>query len=312
MSSDRGRSALGKGLGALIPAPRFANLSDEYFQCAIAKVRPDPEQPRQQFGDAALEELVASIKEKGILQPLVVRKEGDGFIVVAGERRLRAARKAGLKQIPVLVKDVASDEAFELALIENIQREDLNPIEEANAYQRLLDASDYTQEVLARRLGKNRSTIANTLRLLRLSSSHQQLLIDGTLSPGHARCLLCVDDTDAREGLARRIVDEGLNVREAERAAKAAKAAKAEGDQAEGDQPRETKQRSPSALQVYCDQLAVELSERLGTPVRIKARGRRGQLNIQFKSLDELRDLHRRLVDEEPAPAQLRVAADFT
>ena len=288
----RGRTALGKGLSALIPAPRYTNLNDDYFMCRVADIRQDPTQPRQRFDDDALEELVASIKEKGIIQPLVVRKgEPDGYIVVAGERRLRASRKAGLKEVPVIVKDVATEEAFELALIENIQREDLNAIEEAAAYQRLIDSSSYTQEVLARRLGKNRSTIANALRLLTLSTDHQQLLIDRRITPGHARCLLAVQDDSQRQALAERILSQDLSVRDAEKAARTAKPGTAD-IQAANDPV----QKPASAVQLYCDQLADELSRALDSSVTVKARGRRGKLIISFSSLEELRALHQRLM----------------
>ncbi|PKN55777.1 MAG: chromosome partitioning protein ParB [Deltaproteobacteria bacterium HGW-Deltaproteobacteria-14] len=298
-----GRTALGKGLSALIAPPKYAHVNDDYFMCPVAKVRPDPQQPRQSFDDASLEELVASIKEKGILQPIVVRKDGaDGYLVVAGERRLRASRKAGLTDVPVLVKDVASDEAFELALIENIQREDLNPIEEANAYQRLIDSSSYTQEVLARRLGKQRSTIANALRLLKLDADHQQLLIDRTITAGHARCLLAIDDATQRELLATRIAVEDLSVRDCEKVVREAKHQDA--PPAELLPPR---QKPASAVQLYCDQLAAELQEVLGAKVEIKARGRKGKLTVDFSSLDDLRAIHQRLIGSpgpRPAPPE--------
>jgi len=288
-AAARGRNALGKGLSALIPPPKYAHLNDDYFMCPVAKVRPDPAQPRQRFDDTALDELVSSIKEKGILQPIVVRKDGpDAYIVVAGERRLRASRKAGLTEVPVLVKDVATDEAFELALIENIQREDLNAIEEASAYQRLIDSSNYTQDVLARRLGKQRSTIANALRLLKLDPDHQQLVIDRTITAGHARCLLALDDPGQRAALADRIVNEDLSVRDCERAVRDTRA--------ESDAPpaQAPKQKAASAVQLYCDQL--------GLKVEIKARGRKGKITIDFGTLEELRSLHQRLAGQPAAP----------
>lgn len=292
---NRGRTALGKGLGALIPPPRFSHLNDDYFMCPVDKVTPDPHQPRQRFDDDALAELVASVKEKGILQPIVVRKgEEEGtYIVVAGERRLRASRRAGLKDVPVLVKDVASDEALELALIENIQREDLNPIEEAAAFQRLLESKQYTQEVLARHLGKQRSTIANALRLLKLESAHQQLLIDGSITAGHARALLSLDDEEARADLARRVVDQGLSVRDAETVAKRAKEATA----SRGHKPS-TRSDAKSALDTYYDHLADTLSKALGTHVAIKGKGRRGKLVVSFSDLEQLSDLAARLQPE--------------
>jgi ParB family transcriptional regulator, chromosome partitioning protein len=282
-----GRSALGKGLSALIPAPRYANQRDDYFLCPISEISADPGQPRLRFDDERLEELVASIKEKGILQPLVVRKasEAKGYIVIAGERRLRAAKKAGLGEVPVLVKDVASNEALELALIENLQREDLNPIEEALAYQRLLESEDYTQDVLARRLGKNRSTIANALRLLRLGASHQAMVVEGRITAGHARCLLALDDDAQREALASKILAEDLSVREAE-----------EWVRREREAPRASSEPTPNAprvtpLQPYYESVAEDLARALGVAVQIQSRGRKGRICINFESLDELRRL---------------------
>lgn len=281
-----GRSALGKGLSALIPAPRYANQRDDYFLCPIDNVGADPGQPRQRFDEEKLEELVASIKEKGILQPIVVRRVADatpGYVVVAGERRLRAARRAGLTDIPVLVKEVASNEALELALIENLQREDLNPIEEAHAYQRLLEGENYTQDVLARRLGKNRSTIANTLRLLRLESKHQALLVEGRLSAGHARCLLAVEDDAQRASLAETIVAGDLSVRDAEDWVRRQREPAAR-------EPKEDPRGAPP-LQPYFERVAAELAEALGTPVALVSRGRKGRISIAFESLEDLRRL---------------------
>jgi len=282
-----GRSALGKGLSALIPAPRYANQRDDYFLCQLTDVVADPAQPRQRFDDERLEELVASIKEKGILQPIVVRKgpgPGINYIVVAGERRLRAARRAGLTEVPVLVKDVATNEALELALIENLQREDLNPIEEAQAYQRLLESEDYTQDVLARRLGKNRSTIANTLRLLRLHQAHQSMVVEGRLTAGHARCLLAVEDDAQRETLATKILAEDLSVREAE------EWVRKERETPKQAAPTPTEPRT-TPLQPYYESVAADLGRALEAEVQIQSRGRKGRICISFESLDELRRL---------------------
>lgn len=306
-----GRSALGKGLSALIPAPRYANQRDDYFLCKIDEVQADPNQPRQRFDDEKLEELVSSIKEKGILQPIVVRRAPDGkpgYIVVAGERRLRAAKKAGLAEVPVLVKDVATSEALELALIENLQREDLNPIEEAQAYQRLLESEDYTQDVLARRLGKNRSTIANALRLLRLSTEHQSMVVEGRISAGHARCLLAVEDDNQRASLAGAIVANELSVREAEdwvrRERDREQAATASGAGSNDDTTDATTSRV-TPLQPYYDAVASELSAALGVPVQIQSRGRKGRISIAFASLEELRRLKAQL---DPAGELARTA----
>lgn len=283
------RKALGRGLGALIAPPRYSNINDDYFMCPIGDVQPDPEQPRQRFDDRALDELVASIKEKGILQPLVVRKQGKSYIIIAGERRHRAAAKAGLKEVPVLVKDVATDEAFELALIENIQREDLNPIEEASAYQRLLDKPGYTQQVVARKVGKDRSTITNATRLLKLESPLQQLVIDGKLTAGHARSLLSVKQPEARQTLAERIVSEGLSVRQTEAAAR----------ETTGREPQRRPRRKPEPgpLAPYYETVARELTQSLGRKVTVASRGARGRLSIEFRSIEDLRKLRDQLTE---------------
>jgi ParB family transcriptional regulator, chromosome partitioning protein len=299
-----GRSALGKGLGALIPAPKMANHNDNFFMCPVSDVCRDPNQPRHHFDDEKLEELVASIKKKGILQPIVVRRTAtDGnaadapapFMIVAGERRLRAARKAGLKEVPVIVKDVESTEAFELALIENIQREDLNPIEEAMAYQRLIEYQDYTPAEVADRVGKNRSTIANALRLLKLDGHHQTLVVEGRMSAGHARTLLALETTDERNTLAEEILARGLSVREAEEWVKSrrqpepAPASDATPEDADGTR------RGAHPLQPFYDAIAADLQAALGAQVSIAARGRKGKVQISFDSLEDLDRLRKQL-----------------
>ncbi len=281
------RTALGKGLGALLPVPQYRNHGDDYFLCPLARIEVDPDQPRERFDEDALAELVGSIREKGILQPIVVRRgpTPDSYIVIAGERRLRAATRVGLADVPVLVKDVASEEAFELALIENIQRQDLNAIEEAKAYDRLLLRPGMTQDALAHRIGKNRSTIANSLRLLKLDRGLQQRVIEGQLTAGHARSLLSVEDEVLRDELAQRIVDQGLSVRSAEQAARDLRTAA----------PRPTTHRAASPLEPYCEGIAKELSAALGCPVQVKLKGRKGKLIVQFQGVDELRRLRDRL-----------------
>ena len=285
-----GRQTLGKGLGALLPAPEYAAHRDDYFLCPVAELHADPEQPRQHFDDAALEELVVSVREKGILQPLVVRTnpDGPGYLLVAGERRLRAARKLRLRDVPVLVKDVASEEAFELALIENIQREDLNPIEEALAYERLLSREGMTQDTLANRLGKSRSAIANARRLLKLGADLQALVVNGRLSAGHARTLLVLDDPTGRAELAERALADGLSVREVERLAR---------QMARGE-PVSRPKRGPSPLEPYLESLAEEIGGALGVSAAVKLRGRRGKLVLQFHGIEQLRSLRDRLVTD--------------
>ena len=270
-----GRSALGKGLSALIPAPRFANQRDDFFLCKIDDVQADPNQPRQRFDDEKLDELVASIKEKGILQPIVVRRASDGkpgYIVVAGERRLRAARKAGLSELPVLVKDVASSEALELALIENLQREDLNPIETARAFSRLVEEQKQSIEKIAQRVGKDRSTISNSLRLLKLPKEVLDLVENGELSEGHGRAILTAESPSRMIELAKQAVAQGWSVRETERRARG-----------EAKPAAAPKQKSANVRD-----LESRLAKRLGSPVAIEDNEGKGKIEIRYASLDEL------------------------
>jgi ParB family chromosome partitioning protein len=282
------RQALGKGLGALIPAPRYENLSDDYFLCPIEALDVDPDQPREHFDEQAMAELMESIREKGILQPLIVRAhpgQKKRYIVIAGERRLRAARGCRLPHVPVLLKDVTSDEILELALIENIQREDLNAIEEARAYHRLMQRAGMTQDTLSHRIGKSRSAVANSMRLLQLDSSLQTDLLSKRLTTGHARTLLSVPLAPQRRELADRIIADTLTVREAERLVRQWKR--------QDSAPRTKKRSQP--LQPYCETIAEELRSVLGTDVDIRVRGRRGRLVIHFGGIDTLRKIRDRL-----------------
>ncbi|MGB0590102.1 MAG: ParB/RepB/Spo0J family partition protein [Myxococcota bacterium] len=290
-----GRQTLGKGLGALLPAPEYAAHRDDYFLCPVAEVHPDPGQPRRHFDDAALDELVVSVREKGILQPLVVRTrpDGPGYLLIAGERRLRAAQRLRLRDVPVLVKEVASDEAFELALIENIQREDLNPIEEALAFERLLSAEGMTQETLALRIGKSRSSIANALRLLKLSEVLQAHVEQGLLSSGHARALLSLDDLARRDELGAKVIEEKLSVRETERLAKLWNRG----------EPRVRGPRKPGPLAPYLEGLADEIGTALDLQATVKLRGRQGKLTLQFHGVEQLRTLRDFLVQSAEADA---------
>ena len=210
---------LGKGIDALLQGRPLEQLSQmsSIMMVEIDHISPNPDQPRKQFNQQTLNELADSIREKGIIQPIIAEDRGDGtYIVVAGERRYRAARLAGLTEVPVVSQDFTEDEKLEIALIENIQREDLNPIDEARALQHAIEQSGITQEQLAKRLGKSRPAIANALRLLRLESEMQDALAEGTITPGHARALLALSDDFERKQLFDRIVTDGLSVREAE------------------------------------------------------------------------------------------------
>ncbi len=282
------RRALGRGLDALLPAappPASATSSAErsersVFVCPIEKIVPNKGQPRQFFAPEALEELASSIREHGLLEPLVVRRrpgDVDKFELIAGERRWRASQKAGLREVLVVVKDVTPAIAFELALIENVQREDLNAVELAEALQRLVDEHGYTQESLATRIGKDRSTIANSLRLLKLPPSVRSKVIDGTLSEGHARALLGADSSAQIEDLAEKAMRGRLSVRATEALVRSTKQKRSAASDAEA------KEKSSSIRDVES-----RLSRALGTKVELKDRGNKGEIVIPYADLDAL------------------------
>ncbi|HEX2121323.1 MAG TPA: ParB/RepB/Spo0J family partition protein [Thermoanaerobaculia bacterium] len=281
------KKALGRGLGALIPtrppeapppppqaAPGLANIP-------IEQISPNPFQPRKTFNDASIEELARSVREHGIIQPLVVTKIGDHkYRLVAGERRFRAAQKAGLTTVPVVIKETMADsDTLQIALIENIQREDLNPIEEAYAYHQLHEEFGLTQEEISKRVGKERSTVANFLRLLRLPDGVKKLLASGQLSMGHARAILAIESKKAQEQLAERVVKRNLNVRQTEMLA-AEKSPKAAEPEKEKD--------------VFTRDAEDKLARTLRSKVEIDRKRRGGVIHIRFGSEDELI----RLVDE--------------
>lgn len=273
------RKALGKGLSALIPdAEKEETRIEEYFQCPIEAIEPNPMQPRQEFEEGALEELSRSIKEKGIITPILVSKTKDGYQLIAGERRWRAAQKAGLETIPVVVKETTPLESLELALIENIHRKDLNSIEEAQAYKRWLENSKTTQEILAQRVGKERSTITNLLRLLNLPLDIQKDIIDKILTMGHARVLAGLKSPGDQKRFRDIIVKKQLTVRQTENLIKKENSKSA---------PKKEKDEE----EYYIESLAEGLKRSLGTKVEIKRRGKKGQINIFFYSNDELERL---------------------
>src|SRR5947207_11386507 len=209
------RPALGRGLGALIPGGSPSERKG-VMNLGIEEIRPNRSQPRRHFDERQIEELAESIRSKGVLLPLIVRRDSDGYVLVAGERRWRAAQRAGLRELPVMVREVTDNESFEIALIENIQREDLNPIEEAEAYKRLIEEHGLTQDELAARVGKDRSTVTNTLRLLRLPEAIKEAIVAGALSMGHARALLAIADEGDLKKAADKVMAENLSVRAAE------------------------------------------------------------------------------------------------
>ena len=271
------RKALGKGLSALIPgANRLEEGEEQYFQCPIEALEPNPSQPRQDFSPSELEELVNSVREKGIITPLLVSRTQTGYQLIAGERRWRAAQKAGLERIPVVVREATPTESLELALIENIHRKDLNAIEEALAYRKLLEETGVTQDLLAKRLGKDRSSVTNLLRLLKLPATIQKDLIDGRLHMGHARILAGLDTSEEQNVLRDEIVKKGLSVRQSEALAKRWKSV------------TPSKKRKGADVDYYLRSLTDKLKRSLGTKVDINRKGGKGRISIYFYSDEEL------------------------
>jgi ParB family chromosome partitioning protein len=278
------KKALGRGLGALIPSrpveappppPPAASQGSGLAMVPIEQISPNPYQPRKTFNDASIEELARSVREHGIIQPLVVTKIGDNkYRLIAGERRFRAAQKAELKTVPVVIKETMADgDVLQVALIENIQREDLNPIEEAYAYHQLHEEFQLTQEEISKRVGKERSTVANFLRLMKLPDSVKKLLASGQLSMGHARAILAVDTPKKQEQLAERVVKRNLNVRQTEMLA-AEKSPKAEQPEKEKD--------------VFTRDAEERLAKTLRSRVEIDRKRRGGVIHIRYGSEDEL------------------------
>ena len=270
--------ALGRGLDALIPGiDTVEDRSKEYFQCDIELIRPNRFQPRLRFSDDELEELSRSIKEHGIIQPLLVREDDNGYELATGERRLRAAKNAGLSHVPVVVKSITDSDLLEMSIVENIQREDLNPMEEAEAYNMLITEFDLTQDQVAVRVGKSRSAVANFLRLRQLPEQIKISIIDGALSMGHARALLGAKTSAQQNAVWRSVISKGLSVRETENLIKRLKS--------EEIKPKES---SPSSEQRYLLSLAEDHARHFGTQVQIKRRGQTGTVEIKFYSNDDL------------------------
>lgn len=285
--------ALGRGLDALLPvpssspAPSGSSIERNVFICPVDKIVPQKGQPRQRFDEAALAQLSASISDHGLIEPIVVRRlpgPVEKYEIIAGERRWRASQKAGLTEVQVVVKDVSSTEAFELAIIENIQREDLNPIELAEAFDRLIREHAYTHETLAGLVKKDRSTITNSLRLLKLPPRVRGLVISNELSEGHARTILGAPDEGAMEQIADKITRGRLSVRQTEALVKKAKSDAASLEK--GPQPAEASDTEAKSLAVR--DLEEQLQRRLGTRVEVHDRKGKGELVISYGSLDEL------------------------
>ena len=310
------RSGLGKGLGALIPAEVANDRSSILRQVSISSIRPNPLQPRTRFEEEAMTSLASSIREVGVLQPVLVREAGpDDYELIAGERRWRAARRAGLQTMPVLVQTVSDVRSLEQALVENLHREDLNALEEAAAFQQLVDEFDYTHEQVAARVGKSRTTVTNTLRLLQLPAGVQRALADGTITAGHARALLGTPDRSFQEDLAKRAVAEGLTVRAVEESvrrhiqgAQPDPADTANGTasphaeavhharEPEVESPTVdagTRRRLPAPGVLELEDL---LSNHLNTRVKVDMGAKRGRVLVEFATLEDLERIYKLMV----------------
>jgi len=272
------RMALGKGLGALLPEFGQAE-SKAFLYCGIEEIIPNRSQPRKHFDESKLQELAESIKEKGILEPLIVRKTDQGYELIVGERRWRAAQKAGLKEVPVVVKEAEGREALEISLIENLQREDLNPIEAAEAFKHLIEEFKISQEDLSKRIGKDRTTIANTLRLLKLPIEIRNQLLQNRITSGHARAILSLESKEKQKELCALIIKKGLSVREAEALAKRW-----------SEKPKKsiTAVKKKGDLESQLNSLQDSLRKYLGTKVQINRKGNRGKIEIEYYSNQDL------------------------
>jgi len=272
------KKALGKGLSALIPIEEDKEIKIEEID--IEKIFSRENQPRQKFDEEKLIELADSIKEHGIIQPIILKKTDKGYEIVAGERRWRAAKIAGLKRIPAVIKELNKEKMMEIALIENIQREDLNPLEEANAYKTLMEECGMTQEELAKKIGKSRSFIANTIRLLNLEDEIKEMIIEGKITSGHARALLSVEDPVERIRLAKKIADENISVRDVENIVKQ--------KNERGEKKRKKGKEETKKEMNNLNNIEEMLKEALGTKVCIKGNEKRGKIEIEFYSEEEL------------------------
>lgn len=276
MPSPKKKQALGRGLNALMGEAQTETGSvAPDMLIDITKIQPNPNQPRTHFNETLLQELSESIRENGVLQPLLVRKKGQKYEIIAGERRYQASKLAGIEKLPVIIKDVDDQKMLELALIENLQRSDLNPIEEAKGYKQLLKESGMTQEALSKAVSKSRSAITNSLRLLDLPDEVQQFLFDGKMTAGHARAILAVPFEDARIRLAQKVVNEGLSVRATENLAPLFSV---------GEEPKKSKAVTPQSYK----KAARALRQVFNTNVKVKSSRGKNKIEIEFKDEEEL------------------------
>ncbi len=278
------KGGLGKGLDLLIPGAETKEEKKETLLLKTSQLEPNKDQPRKKFDEEAIEELAQSIKQYGIIQPIIVCKRDDYYQIIAGERRWRAAKKAGIREVPVVVKEYTEKEIAEISLIENIQREDLNPIEEAKSYKRLIDEYKLTQEELSERVSKSRTEIANKMRLLKLHDDVQKMLISGALSAGHARALLGLEVKKDQLKAANEIIEKSLSVRQTEDLVKKMNEPKKE---------KEGKSKTEDSLEFVYKDLEKRLSDCLGTKVKISRKDKnKGKIEINYYSEDELDRLY--------------------
>jgi ParB family transcriptional regulator, chromosome partitioning protein len=288
------RRALGRGLGALIPQGTPANPPPADRRVLVTEIRPNPHQPRRYFDDTRLAELAESIKQQGILQPLIVRKLEQGYELIIGERRLRAAQKAGLDRVPVIIKEVTDAQSMEMALVENIQREELTPIEEALAYRQLMEEFHLTQEEVASRVGKSRPVITNLLRVLNLPDEIKEEIDRGGLSMGHARTLVSLGTPEQQIAIARRIMRQGLSVRETETLV-AQTVAQPLSESGPVNVAQETTEIPAAQHDIHIAALEEELIRTFGTKVRLRPKKKGGRIEIEYYSNEELEGILGRL-----------------
>ncbi len=270
------KKGLGKGLGAILDSENILADATGVSELKINDIEPNREQPRKSFDQEKLQSLADSITQHGVVQPIIVKKKDKGYSIIAGERRWRAAKIAGLKTIPAIVKDLSPQGVMEIALIENIQREDLNPIEEAEAYQKLMDEHNLTQELIAKMVGKSRAAIANSVRLLTLADKVKEMLVGEVLTPGHARTLITIEDKEKQVQLADTIVEKNLNVRETEKLV--------------NELANQKEKKQPKCVNKDANTLDIEekLKSYLGTKVELHHHANKGKIVIEYYSTDEL------------------------
>ncbi len=270
---------LGKGINALIPMKIEEEERESNITVDINLIKPNINQPRKAIDETKIKDLAVSIKEYGIIQPIILRKIDNTYEIIAGERRWRAARHLGLREVPAIIMDISDDKVLEVSLIENIQRDDLNPIEEASAFKKLIDDLNVTQEELSERLGKSRASITNSMRLLKLNDEVQQYLMEGAISEGHGRALLGIEDKDLQLNCAKKIIIEGLSVRNTEDMVK----------KINTDSPEKAKRKkSNNENSIFIDEIIKSLESKFGTKISIKENNDRGKITIEFYTKEDL------------------------